>query len=341
MSSAPAAIPESVIVATVGPYMTGIMLTMLFMGILATQTFDYYVMFPKDSVFNKALVAILVTVSVLQTVMDYVNAYRTFVQYYGDFSHFDLQNWSLYGEIVVTAIIGTIAQAFFLERCYRATKSKVFFGIGLLGILVSLTCGIGSTVQFTQVKRLSLVPEIPVFITTWLVCTAVVDLGISIVLVWSLLRVKSTFHKTETVVSKLIRLSLETGSLTAACAVINLVLYLGLPGLAWHLIPQLTMGKMYAMCVLYTLGSRRDLRTILTGSDHQSYVESRVRAGSNARYGNSKQTGRTDGITVTTTFHQDGLEADIKQDEDVELANRGPTAVKFQTEVEYAGNNAV
>lgn len=41
--SAPAAIPEAVIEATIGPYMTGIMLQMLFMGILSTQVFDYYV----------------------------------------------------------------------------------------------------------------------------------------------------------------------------------------------------------------------------------------------------------------------------------------------------------
>jgi len=287
------------------------------------------------------LVGFLFCVSILQTTMDYKNAYRTFVQYFGDFSHFDHQDWSLWGEIVVTACIGTIAQSFFLERCYRATKSKVFLCIGGAAIALSLACGIGSTVQFAQVEFLSLVPDIPIFITTWLVVTAVIDLGIAMVLVWSLLRVKSTFHKTETVVTKLIRLTLETGSLTACIAVINLILYLALPGFAWHLIPQLIMGKMYGMCVLYTLGSRKDLRTILTGSDHASYIASRTGGNPSAgRYFNSKPAGRTDGITVTTTFHQDGLESDIKQHDDVELGNRGPTAVKFESDDDFSRGNA-
>ncbi|KDQ16552.1 hypothetical protein BOTBODRAFT_30879 [Botryobasidium botryosum FD-172 SS1] len=332
--SAPAAIPEATIVATVGPYMTGIMLQMIFMGVLSAQTFDYYSLFPKDTLFNKVLVASLVSVCALQSTMDYKNAYRTFVQFYGDFNHFDIQDWSLWGEIVVTAVAGTIAQSFFLERCYRATKSKLFLVVGGGFIALSLACGIGSTVQFAQVQKLSLVPSIPIFITTWLSVTAVIDLGIATVLVWSLLRVKSTFHKTETVVTKLIRLTLETGSLTAIIAVLNLILYLALPGFAWHLIPQLIMGKLYGMCVLYTLGSRKDLRAIMTGSDHASYVDSRNRAPSNGRFFSSKQNGRADGITVTTTFHQDGLETDIKQDTDMELG-RAPASVKFESDDDF------
>jgi hypothetical protein len=91
---------------------------------------------PRDfPPFNKFPVTIM---TILQGVMDYINLYRNAVTYYGDFLMFDSQDCksfspfitssqtyatvgSLFWEIGVTAIIGSIAQAFFLERAYSVS----------------------------------------------------------------------------------------------------------------------------------------------------------------------------------------------------------------------------
>jgi hypothetical protein len=337
MATVPAPPPVEIITATFGPFVTGIMMQMMFMGCIIVQVYDYYTVFPKDSQFNKWLVGILTAICVLQTTMDYKILYRCSVEFYGNFDKFDDTDWSLWWEIAVTAIIGSIAQSFFLERCWSATKSYVVLGLGVVGILVSLGSGIASTIMFQNVGRLSRVPEIPGPITTWLVSTAVIDLAIAGILIWSLTRVKSRFRKTETIVARIIRLTFQTSALTAAIAIVNVILYLALPGEAYHLLPQLVMGKIYAMSVMVTLSSRTELRDLMNTSAGTTYIES-TRAGNGSRGGATSKiefSGMTtlnnnsnQGIQVNTTTYVEGDGHSTPSDAklgDVELGRQVPT----------------
>ncbi|KAG9033008.1 hypothetical protein FRB95_000670 [Tulasnella sp. JGI-2019a] len=273
--------PEEIIAATFGPFVTGIMLQMMLMGVIVVQVYDYYRVFGNDPPSYKIVVGMLFGVTILQATMDYTQLYRCAVIFYGNFDKFDDTDWTLWWEIAVTAIIGSICQAFFLERCWNATKSMIAVGVGAIGILLSLASGIASTIEFQHIRRLSLVPGIPGPILTWLISTAVVDLGIAIVLMWSLTSRKTKFRKTETIVSRIVRLTFTTSSLTATIAVVNVVLYLGLPGKAYHLLPQLSMGKLYVISTMVTLSSRQELREIMQTNDHASYADS----GSNNKLG--------------------------------------------------------
>ncbi|KZV90555.1 hypothetical protein EXIGLDRAFT_694575 [Exidia glandulosa HHB12029] len=274
--------PGSVIEATWGPYVTGIMMQQLLMGVFVVQVYDYARLFERDPGYIKGLVAALAIATTLQATMDYVSLYRCAVRFFahkcpfqGNFDMFDLQDWSLWWEIAVTAMIGSIAQVFFLIRCWAATKSKIVVAIGGAAIVTSLVSGIVSTVRFQQI-------------------TAVIDVSIALVLVISLLRMKTPFRKTEAIITKMIRVTMETSSVTAAIAVINLILYLALPGLAYHLLPQLIMGKLYAISVMVTLGSRKELREIAEEADHASYITS-------IQTGPVKSTGSGIKVTKTTT----------------------------------------
>ncbi|CAE6491985.1 unnamed protein product [Rhizoctonia solani] len=265
--------PQEVINYAFGPFVTGVMLQQLFLGVFCVQVYDYWRMFPTDSPFNRSVVATLTFTTILQGVMDYINLYRNSVTHYGNFAKFDEQDWSLFWEIGVTAIIGTIAQVFFLERYYRATKNKfVYVVIGAI-IATSLGFGIASSIEFQRIVNLSAVPTIPIPIVGWLTLTAILDVLISAVLIYSLLRVRTPFRRTEAIITKIIRVAMETSSLTASIAVINLVLYKTLPGEAYHLLPQLIMGKMYAMSVMVTLSSRKDLQEIMSLPPNSSYYE--------------------------------------------------------------------
>ncbi|QRV98188.1 hypothetical protein RhiJN_26207 [Ceratobasidium sp. AG-Ba] len=314
--------PEEVITATFGPFVTGIMMQQLFLGVFCVQVYDYWRIFPTDTIFNRVTVAALTILTVLQGTMDYINLYRCAVKYYGDFTMFDEQDWSLFWEIGVTALIGTVAQIFFLERCYSATKNKIVGIVVLLVILTSLGFGIASSVEFQRIVHLSLVPDIPVPIIGWLTATAVLDVLISAILIYTLLRVKTPFRKTEAVITKIIRVTAETSTVTASIAVINLVLYLALPGLAYHLLPQLIMGKMYAISVMITLSSRKDLQDIMSSPPTTSYYEStRGRAQTNA----SVPSG---GVVVTTSYQQN-VDDTKSRGHDIELGTRTVDTVRF------------
>lgn len=315
-------IPTATVVATFGPYVTGIMMQQLFLGVFCVQVYDYWRMFQTDTIFNRGIVCGLTVLTVLQGVMDYVNLYRCAVTYYGDFTKFDEQDWSLFWEIGVTALIGTVAQIFFLERCFSATKNKIVAGIVFLMIMTSLGFGIASSIEFQRIVHLSLVPEIPKPIIGWLTATAVLDVLISAILIYTLLRVKTPFRKTEAVITKIIRVTAETSTVTASIAVINLVLYLALPGLAYHLLPQLIMGKMYAISVMITLSSRKDLQEIMSSPPTTSYYEStRGRAQTNGSI-------PTGGVVVTTSYQQN-VDDTKSRGHDIELGTRTVDTVRF------------
>ncbi|KAG9080071.1 hypothetical protein FRC06_007112, partial [Ceratobasidium sp. 370] len=135
-------IPDAVLQSTFGPFVTGIMMQQLFLGVFCVQVYDYWRMFQTDTIFNRVTVGVLALLTVLQGTMDYINLYRNAVKYYGVFDKFDDQDWSLFWEIGVTALIGTVAQIFFLERCYSATKNKIVAGVVGAAIIASLAFGI-------------------------------------------------------------------------------------------------------------------------------------------------------------------------------------------------------
>ncbi|KAG9118751.1 hypothetical protein FRC07_006596 [Ceratobasidium sp. 392] len=322
-------IPDVIVQATFGPFVTGIMMQQLFLGVFCVQVYDYWRMFATDTMFNRVTVFVLTILTVLQGVMDYVNLYRNAVKYYGVFDMFDNQDWSLFWEIGVTAMIGTVAQIFFLERCYSATKNKIVAGVVLAGILTSLGFGITSSIEFQRIRRLSEVPNIPIPIIGWLTATAILDVLISGILIYTLLRVKTPFRKTEAVITKIIRVTMETSTVTASflaqIAVINLVLYLALPGEAYHLLPQLIMGKMYAISVMVTLSSRKDLQEIMSSPPTTSYYEStRGRAQTTGSL-----PGNNGGGVVVTTSYQQNVDDTKSRGHDIELGTRTIDTVRF------------
>ncbi|CAE6473087.1 unnamed protein product [Rhizoctonia solani] len=312
--------PQEVINSAFGPFVTGVMMQQLFLGVFCVQVYDYWRMFPTDTPFNRSVVATLTVTTVLQGVMDYINLYRNSVTYYGNFAKFDEQDWSLFWEIGVTAIVGSIAQVFFLERCYSATKNKIVLVVIGATIATSLGFGIASSVEFQRIVNLSAVPSIPVPIVGWLTLTAVLDVLISAVLIYTLLRVRTPFRKTEAVITKIIRVTMETSSLTASIAVINLVLYKALPGEAYHLLPQLIMGKMYAMSVMVTLSSRKDLQEIMSSPPNTSYYES--------TRGRAAATTPQNGVVVTTSYQQN-VDDGKSRPHDIELGTRTIDTVRF------------
>lgn len=64
-------------------------------------------------------------------------------------------------------------------------------------------------------------------------------------------------------INRLRRTSIETGSLTAAGALLNLILFIYSPEQAYDMIIQYSMSHLYALSVLYTLLGRQNLRNIL------------------------------------------------------------------------------
>ncbi|KAF8902307.1 hypothetical protein CPB85DRAFT_1564660 [Mucidula mucida] len=217
--------PQDVIELTFGPLIAGTWIQQLLLGFILAQMVDYYRMqFDDDSKFNRAIVSLLLFFNVLLGGTDFHVLYRASVQHYGVYEFFDLQEWTMWLEPGFTAIVGFIAQVFFLMRCWRITQSRIVVIVLSLLVLFSFGSGLAVSGSFVAFKRFSTLGQFKIPITLWLISTSIADLAIAAILVFFLLRSRTSFKKTDAVISRLIQLSMETSALTALVALLNLVL---------------------------------------------------------------------------------------------------------------------
>ncbi|KAJ7444419.1 hypothetical protein B0H11DRAFT_2250102 [Mycena galericulata] len=207
----------------------GVMVQQSLVGYIFVQGCSYYKFKDRDSQLVQYLVAGLLAFSTLEAVMDMHVIYRTTVAHYGEYRFFDLQTWSMWAEPAVTAVVGLLAQLFFSERCWKIMKKSWMVFVVLTFLLaLSLGSGVAVSISFFKVRLFSELRKIPIPISFWLISTAVTDIIIAGILCAGLYGARTSVKRTETVLMKLIVLSVETSSCTAICAILNLVFRDGL-----------------------------------------------------------------------------------------------------------------
>ncbi|PFH45393.1 hypothetical protein AMATHDRAFT_71735 [Amanita thiersii Skay4041] len=169
---------------------------------------------------------------------------------------------------LILGLVGLISQCLYAHRILVITQSRitpiiicllaVSQFIGALIFAISLTTT-GSSLSFVFGVESSSSGVVLVLITSgfiWLISSAVCDILIAVVMVYSLSRRKLLSKEIQTHVTRLIRLVLETGSLTAF---INIALVVFLvtpmsagPGAA----PTIALSKIYANSVMVLLNNR-------------------------------------------------------------------------------------
>jgi hypothetical protein len=110
--------------------------------------------------------------------------------------------------------------------------------------------------------------ELSTFISIWLAGDAVCDILIAISTVTILVKAtrQSHFRKTDTTLKRLIRLSVETGLITATGATVELILWQVEKFLNYHYIFFLILGKLYSNAMMAALNSRAQTQGISGGN---------------------------------------------------------------------------
>ncbi|KAJ6628579.1 hypothetical protein B0H10DRAFT_1990471 [Mycena sp. CBHHK59/15] len=235
------------------PDATMVLLGILFnwglMGVLAVQLYLFSEN-SKDRAAVKALVYGLALLDILQTVMVTADAFHWFVYGFGNLIQLDepfLNSWDV---PIIDSVISLIVQAYYCWRIYFLRKGVA---IPVLILIVSLTqCagGIVTGVRNYQIGHLSLSREYIVAETIWLSGGAVADLAIAgfsrgqCFLSWR----DNSLPAHNSMLSRLIRLIVETNALTAGVAVVAI-------GLFWDFLIAI-IGKLYTNCLLALFNNR-------------------------------------------------------------------------------------
>ncbi|KDQ52831.1 hypothetical protein JAAARDRAFT_39812 [Jaapia argillacea MUCL 33604] len=251
----------SVIDLTVGPNLFGTILNVFLHGVMWMQCVLYFTTFKSDKAGIRALVWFQIIAGTMNTGLIVDGLYTYTITNFGDLAADQQQNWTVVAVPAMTALIGAVVQIFFARRVYILTSMQrlvAVIGVGIVlqfpaGISIGVLCGLDP--NFTDWGRWQIrFPTIAV-----LVLAAVVDFSITASLTWSLYRSKTGFSGTDDIVTKLIRLTIQTGLLVAIFSVIDLILFLSSPW-PFHELPGFMLNKLSGIALLLTLNSRHEIR---------------------------------------------------------------------------------
>lgn len=248
-------VPEDITLIT-GPLLLGYLFNWGLFGILILQVYIYYLSFPNDSRVIKSLVYGLFFVDCIQTSLTTHNAWHFLSKGWGDLRVLSDPGWSWIAVPLLSGIVSATVQLFFAWRIWVLSKS-----VPLAGLIVSIAvtqglCAMYSGIRFAIINDVTKIASLFPTATIWLGGSALCDFIITISMVTFLARASTGFSQTDSVITKLIRMTVETGLVTTTVAITELILYLVYPHNNLHMIPALALAKLYTNTLLATFNSR-------------------------------------------------------------------------------------
>ncbi|KAJ7088147.1 hypothetical protein C8R44DRAFT_819552 [Mycena epipterygia] len=256
------------------PLFIGTVINWALLGALVVQVYLYFLAFPNDPRFSKILVASIFLVEILQTLADSRNTIRSFGSGWGNPEVLDEVGWAWFSVPILGSIIASAGQMFFAWRIYIIGNKSVFIPTVIATVsAVQLGAGIWSGVEICRAKKFSLLEfdslRSPV---VWLAGTALADLIIVYGMSFYLIKARQPGFRSSTyaVLSRIIKVTVETGFLCAVFALIDLSLFVSFNGNNYHLAVCIWFSKVYSNSIILILNSRAHIGHKLPPGDHMS-----------------------------------------------------------------------
>ncbi|KAJ7700184.1 hypothetical protein B0H16DRAFT_775006 [Mycena metata] len=261
--------PGFAIVKLSGPLLLAFSVDWALFAVLTVQLYLYYQAFPNDMVFTKVLVYTVYCITLTQVIFVTIDAFNTFGYRFGDPSALisTAFRWLWLVSPIFGGIVACIVQSFYAFRLYRFSGSWIAPSIITFAALGMCGMGIFGGVSGRESLKLGVKLQTPTVVisTIILVGTALIDVTIAGCMTYYLTKSDPGFRRTHTLVTKLIRLSIETGVITALAAILTLALFFGIPGKTYFAVPSSSISTVYANTLLAVLNSRFQ---ILNGRTH-------------------------------------------------------------------------
>ncbi|KJA15302.1 hypothetical protein HYPSUDRAFT_393214 [Hypholoma sublateritium FD-334 SS-4] len=264
-----------------GPILIGVFLNMILYGVLLVQIYHYHLTYKKDAPWIKYLVYYLFAVETINTACDIAIVFQPLIDNFGKPEATMYFPTMFAAEPIVIVAISTPIQLFFAWRIKLLTKSNILALIVCALSITSLAGGAWTTGLLVKIKLFSRKPELHWPALVWFLSACVADVMITVVLVFTLSKRKTGFVATDGAIEKIIRLTVQTGMLTAFFAIGDVIFFMSLPHTALNFVWDLALSKLYSNCLLSTLNSRLSIQS--ESGFHPTYHKQGVSSSGGAR----------------------------------------------------------
>ncbi|BGP15932.1 hypothetical protein JCM10213v2_003924 [Rhodosporidiobolus nylandii] len=176
--------------------------------------------------------------------------------------------WSFAVDPLLTALIACVVQSSYAWRIYLLSKRSPWLPSLIVALtVVQLGMAIYGTVRALQDSSWSHINSLSWVVGTWLGCVASADILITATLTFYLRRARSDFEQTNSLLGRLILMTVEHNGLTAVTAIVSAALFGA--GTTYHLVAGLAIGKFYQISFLASLNARSTLAASLVAARAQ------------------------------------------------------------------------
>ncbi|GAA5880013.1 hypothetical protein JCM8547_004848 [Rhodosporidiobolus lusitaniae] len=272
-ASAPPALPA--MDNSIGAFMVGTILSIFLAGITSVQAFEYYDHFGrKDRKLIVGLVSFLLVCDLFHTAISCYTLWT--VTNYMNPAALVKSPWSFTWDPFLCGVVAISVQLFYCYRIHVVSKRSWYLPV-VIGVLAFLSCAfaIASTWKIYDLdSQFARFGEFRYGVAIWLIAAAVADVLITGSLIYYLRRAsKGDYQRSASIVKRILTVTIETNGLTCMFAILDAVLFLTMPEQSWHVIPNLSLVKLYFNGLLVSLNCRRAFnQNPLSAQTADSYV---------------------------------------------------------------------
>ncbi|KAJ7908196.1 hypothetical protein B0H13DRAFT_2331599 [Mycena leptocephala] len=234
------------VVELAGPQIISNVLHWGLFGTLTVQLYLYYEAFPNDWLVNKCLVYTVYTLELVQTILITQAMFATFGFGFGDPGALVKPNFAWLGVHIMAGLVALIGQSFYAYRVYMLSRSP-FIPVFIVTFAIASSVGAFLAGAYTFEGPLG---------QLWLAGSALADIVIAVCMTYCLSKYDIKFRQTRVLVSKLTRLTIETGSVTALITLVTLTLFYVFPDNVYYQPSATIISTLYANTMLAVLNSR-------------------------------------------------------------------------------------
>ncbi|KAI0063776.1 hypothetical protein BV25DRAFT_1899023 [Artomyces pyxidatus] len=248
------------------PSLLGTLVNWLLYGVLVVQVYLYDFYFSTDRLAFKYLVYTVFLIETIQTIFTGADLGYWLAAGFGDYPRLAKPFLSVFDTPVLSSIVSCIVQVFFCYRIWILKKSLLWLCI-IIGTIsfIQMVGGMACRISVHVLGDIGKAHEkgVVAFAYLWLLGDAVADLMIAFTMSYFLIRTRQGPHEYSShILSRVLRLTVETNIVSSTIAISSIVLYAAAPGKTYYFGPTAVIGKIYSNTLLVMFNNRIGLRDV-------------------------------------------------------------------------------
>lgn len=254
---------KSIIADNLGPILLGTIINTYLYGLVTYQYGAYFLTKFEDPLWIKSTVLALFCLDTFHSAAIMWMAWVYMIEGFNNLLGLMVPLWPYPLTIAVTSLTAFVTHAFLSYRVYRLTKGKAWYAFIMLASSATLVLGFLVTGKaWRTTSTMELIYLTPI-LSVWLGLEMALDVVICGVLIYTLSKSRTGFARSDTIIRRLVRAAVQTGTFAAMFAMVTLILFFTKPHTQFYSLLGLPISRVYSNTLMDTILCRGELRELV------------------------------------------------------------------------------